>query len=121
MTINFSNIEFDNDMYYIVLIDGSILIITKIDECFESDNMLIPNKKDLTSIRRIILSRYNTETESVTVLSSIINSTEQSSIMVKSDYKIVDDEQISGKMLTQTNMQYCYIDINDEWLLQELL
>lgn len=120
MNIELSDIDFDNDMFYITLTDGSILILTNINECFEADSLLSFGK-EITYIKRIILSRYNTVDNSVSLLSTVINSSEDMVIAVKSDYNIVNGQQISGQILTQDNKDFCYIYINEERLLMELV
>lgn len=120
MNIELSDIDFDNDMFYITLTDGSILILTNINECFEADSLLSFGK-EITYIKRIILSRYNTIDNSVSLLSTVINSSEDMVIAVKSDYNIVNGQQISGQILTQDNKDFCYIYINEERLLMELV
>lgn len=97
MTIDLSKITFDNDFYSVMLTDGSLLKINRIDEDF----MYAGHEIDVSALN--IEITVPDETESI-VCPSVIG--------LANDYFVIrtDYEEYLGHRLTEDNMRYCIIE-----------
>lgn len=100
MIIQLSNIAFKNDFFSTMLSDGGRLYLCRLNESIatESDDFVV---------NQIIIEKVNSEGELILV-SSIINFSDGSGISVKSDY-----DEYSSDLLTEDNMAYCYIEVEE--------
>lgn len=101
MTIDLSQITFENDFFTTSLPDESILVLNRIDE-------LIGFKDSEIKINRINIQIYNEDTETYKTCSSVIGLSE-GNFSIKTLYK-----EYEGNILTEENMKYCTIEIEEE-------
>lgn len=96
MTIDLSEITFENDFFSIDVFDENTLTLNKIDESLSSDS-------EAAEINRINIQL--TTADSVVSLPSVIG-IDNSYMKINTDYK-----EYEGKVLTSDNMKYCTIEI----------
>ena len=104
MTINLSEVEFTSDYWEIEAENGNTLILNKIDEEFVMD---INDVTYVTKVKRINIFLLPEGEEKQTVCSGIIG-VKDKYVTVISDYP-----ELQGKLLTEDNMAYCSILVED--------
>lgn len=101
MTINLSEIEFDNDFFTTTIPSGDELILNKIDESLKIDTEDI-----VVDIKNITIELVKTDNTFVSC---------PCVIGLGNEYLLIDTkyEELKGTVLTSDNMKYCTINVYD--------
>lgn len=101
MTIDLSEVTFENDFFSSTMPDGSTLVLNRIDESMKSDDGSM-------SLNAITILVIDAETGDNILCSPVIG--------LGSDRLVLstEHEEYLGKVLNEDNMQYCTIDIPEE-------
>lgn len=104
MTVNLSEVEFTSDLWEIETENGNTLILNKVNEEF---TMQIDDVNYDTKVNRINIAVLPEGEEQQIVCGSIIG--------IKDEYVTVisDYPELQGKLLTEDNMEYCSIVVED--------
>lgn len=100
MTINLSEIEFDNDFFMTTTPNGDELILNKMDESLKIDS----EEETVLNIKNINIELVKTDNTYVKCPCVIGMGDEY--IHIDTDYK-----DLEGVVLTSENMKYCTINI----------
>lgn len=101
MTIDLSQIAFEKDFFFTSLPDESILTLNKIDESLELGGAEI-------NINRINIQISSEDGEAYKACSSVIG-LKDGNISIETLHK-----EYEGRILTEENMKYCTIEIEEE-------
>lgn len=104
MTVNLSEVEFTSDLWEIETENGNTLILNKINEEF---TMQIDDVNYDTKVNRINIAVLPEGEEQQIVCEGIIGIKDKY-VTVISDYP-----ELQGKLLTEDNMEYCSIVVED--------
>ena len=104
MTVNLSEVEFTSDLLEIETENGNTLILNKVNEEF---TMQIDDVNYDTKVNRINIAVLPEGEEQQIVCGGIIGIKDKY-VTVISDYP-----ELQGKLLTEDNMEYCSIVVED--------
>lgn len=101
MTIDLSEVTFDNDFFSSTMPDGSTLVLNRIDESMKSDY----GSMSLNAITILVIDAETGDN----ILCSPVIGLGSDRLVLSTEY-----EEYLGKVLTEDNMQYCTIEIPEE-------